>query len=362
MAPASEPLDPEFEALIRYIQESRAGDFRGYKKTSLRRRVLKRMEEVNAEGFSAYHAFLEAHPQEVTELLNTVLINVTSFFRDAEAWDALRQEVLPRHTVTEATAYATAAELRADLDILHRSLSVNGSALLAQGRLRALRRAVQVFGFHLASVDLRQNSDVHERVLIELFRTGSGADYASMPEQSRTALLLAHHHGASMIITVGLSASMTEFLDRGRSGSNASTFLTRLQTGATVVDGRMVAALHRNRMSGWGAVLLLVAAAAAVTGALLVSRVSITRLRWIGKNALPAASLDGVAPGVTSVSPSTPGCKSVKVTSIPAAFETWFVVSRPPNARRRSEFGAVFHAPTACFTWLSTDPSESFGP
>ena len=70
--------------------------------------------------------------------------------------------------------YASAAELRADLDVLYRSLFANGSALIARGRLRMLRRAVEVFGFHLASVDLRQNSDVHERVMAELFRDRHG--------------------------------------------------------------------------------------------------------------------------------------------------------------------------------------------
>ena len=54
------------------------------------------MEKVGAETFAAYHAFLEAHPQEFSELLNTVLINVTSFFRDAEAWDVLRTTIIPR--------------------------------------------------------------------------------------------------------------------------------------------------------------------------------------------------------------------------------------------------------------------------
>jgi two-component system CheB/CheR fusion protein len=54
------------------------------------------MEEVGIAGFGAYHAFLEAHAGEFPQLLNTVLINVTSFFRDAEAWDALRTEVVPR--------------------------------------------------------------------------------------------------------------------------------------------------------------------------------------------------------------------------------------------------------------------------
>jgi len=92
----SESTDPAFEALIRHIQESRGIDFRGYKRTSLRRRITKRMEEVGCEDFAAYHAFLEAHPREFVELLNTVLINVTSFFRDPEAWDIVRDEVIPR--------------------------------------------------------------------------------------------------------------------------------------------------------------------------------------------------------------------------------------------------------------------------
>jgi len=102
----------------------------------------------------------------------------------------LGQEVLPRHAVTSAVPYATASELRADLDVLYRSLHANGSALLARGRLRSLRRAVDVFGFHLASLDLRQNSDVHERTLTELFGAGAGIDYAGMAEEERTALLV----------------------------------------------------------------------------------------------------------------------------------------------------------------------------
>jgi phosphoenolpyruvate carboxylase len=100
------------------------------------------------------------------------------------------QDVLLRHAVTRATPYAAACELRADLDVLYRSLHANGSALLARGRLRALRRAVDVFGFHLASLDLRQNADVHEQTLSDLFRAGAGIDYAGMSEQERTALLL----------------------------------------------------------------------------------------------------------------------------------------------------------------------------
>lgn len=82
------------------------------------------------------------------------------------------------------------------------------------------------------------------------------------------ALLLAAHHGASMIVTVGLTATMAEFLDRGRSGSNASTFLTRLQLGGSLVDGRVIAALYRSRISV-GAILLLIAAVVVAVGAAL---------------------------------------------------------------------------------------------
>ena len=105
---------------------------------------------------------------------------------------AFGREVLPRHVVvSEARAYANAAELGEDLDILHRSLNANGSALLARGRLRALRRAVSTFGLHLASVDLRQNSDVHERTVAELLKVACVAeDYLSLDEEQRRAILL----------------------------------------------------------------------------------------------------------------------------------------------------------------------------
>ena len=88
--------DAAFESLINYVQESRGLDFRGYKRTSLRRRVTLRMEQVRIENFADYHSFLEVHPQEFAELLNTVLINVTAFFRDPDAWEALKTTVLPR--------------------------------------------------------------------------------------------------------------------------------------------------------------------------------------------------------------------------------------------------------------------------
>ena len=70
------------------------------------------------------------------------------------------------------------------------SLRSTGSAIIARGRLRALIRAVDVFGFHLAPLDLRQNSDVHERTVAELFATANpGFDYLALDEDARIALL-----------------------------------------------------------------------------------------------------------------------------------------------------------------------------
>ncbi|GGM79618.1 thiamin pyrophosphokinase [Longimycelium tulufanense] len=87
------------------------------------------------------------------------------------------------------------------------------------------------------------------------------------------ALLLADAHGATLVITVGFQATLHEFLDRGRSGSNPSTFLTRLKLGSKLVDGRAVATLHRSRVSLGAMVLLVLAALVVVAAALLVSDV-----------------------------------------------------------------------------------------
>lgn len=96
------------------------------------------------------------------------------------------------HAVAMAPPYADCAAFARDLDILDRSLKANGSALVARGRLRRLRRAVELFGFHLAALDLRQNSAVHERTVHELFEAARpGTAYAERGEDGRIALLLA---------------------------------------------------------------------------------------------------------------------------------------------------------------------------
>jgi phosphoenolpyruvate carboxylase len=90
----------------------------------------------------------------------------------------------------DISAYESGESFFADLQILSQSLIQNGSTRLARGRLRRLMRAVQVFGFYLAPVDLRQNSDVHERTVAELLMyAGTCVDYLSLNEAERIALL-----------------------------------------------------------------------------------------------------------------------------------------------------------------------------
>ncbi|MFI6025114.1 putative cytokinetic ring protein SteA [Amycolatopsis magusensis] len=95
------------------------------------------------------------------------------------------------------------------------------------------------------------------------------------------ALLLADAHEASLVVTVGFQATLREFLDHGRSGSNPSTFLTRLKLGTKLVDGKAVATLHRGRVSGGMILFLLLAALAVVAAALLVSDAGEVYLDWI---------------------------------------------------------------------------------
>jgi two-component system CheB/CheR fusion protein len=90
--------DPRFEALLEFLRDGRGFDFTGYKRSTLVRRVRKRMAEAGAgadDDYDAYRDYLETHPGEFTALFNTILINVTGFFRDPETWEALSRDHLP---------------------------------------------------------------------------------------------------------------------------------------------------------------------------------------------------------------------------------------------------------------------------
>ena len=89
------PPTPPLDALLDHLKRQRGFDFTGYKRSSLERRIAKRMGMVGCDSYGEYLDYLEVHPDEFTELFNTILINVTGFFRDPPAWDHLRDEVLP---------------------------------------------------------------------------------------------------------------------------------------------------------------------------------------------------------------------------------------------------------------------------
>ena len=96
-----------------------------------------------------------------------------------------------RHEVAPAEPYAAAHELLHDLRTVHESLGAHHGAALAAPRLSPLIRAVEVFGFHLATLDLRQSSDKHEAVVTELLAAARiEPDYAALAEGDKIALLI----------------------------------------------------------------------------------------------------------------------------------------------------------------------------
>jgi two-component system, chemotaxis family, CheB/CheR fusion protein len=87
--------NPSFETLLEHLRDTRGFDFTGYKRSSLSRRAERRMAQVGVSDYAEYLDYLELHGEEFTALFNTILINVTGFFRDPEAWEFLRGHVLP---------------------------------------------------------------------------------------------------------------------------------------------------------------------------------------------------------------------------------------------------------------------------
>ncbi|MGO9902137.1 MAG: CheR family methyltransferase [Solirubrobacteraceae bacterium] len=90
--------------LLQFVKASRGFDFTGYKRASIERRIAKRMAEVGVEAgrYDEYIDYLELHAGEFAELFNTILINVTSFFRDPETWERLEAEGIPQMLAARA--------------------------------------------------------------------------------------------------------------------------------------------------------------------------------------------------------------------------------------------------------------------
>ncbi|MEP7226639.1 MAG: CheR family methyltransferase [Gemmatimonadales bacterium] len=95
LTPESPEVDEAFEALLLYLKQSRGFDFTAYKRSTLMRRVLVRMQTVGMGSFSDYLDYLQVDSNEFTRLFNTILINVTTFFRDPAAWEFVASDVIP---------------------------------------------------------------------------------------------------------------------------------------------------------------------------------------------------------------------------------------------------------------------------
>jgi uncharacterized membrane-anchored protein len=133
-----------------------------------------------------------------------------------------------------------------------------------------------------AEVVVPAHTDGHAPGLERVQDLGIGAvTFPASGNAEDLALLLADTHGASLVVTVGSQATLAEFLDRGRSGSNPSTFLTRLKLGSRLVDGKAVATLHRARVATGAVLLLILAVAIAVVVALAVSDAGPIYLHWL---------------------------------------------------------------------------------
>ncbi len=84
-----------FEEILDHLRQTRGFDFTLYKRASLMRRVVKRMHTVDCPTFESYLDYLQVHQEEFEALFNTILINVTSFFRDPDVWEFVDTQVLP---------------------------------------------------------------------------------------------------------------------------------------------------------------------------------------------------------------------------------------------------------------------------
>ena len=131
----------------------------------------------------------DENPHRADEPYRQALIGIYS--RLAATAKALTGHAPPRAPHADLAPYAGPQAFIADLVTIEASLATHGATPLAEGRVVPLKRAAEVFGFHLAVLDLRQNADVHEAVVAELLAAaGVSADYAALPEADRQALLL----------------------------------------------------------------------------------------------------------------------------------------------------------------------------
>ncbi len=132
-----------------------------------------------------------------------------------------------------------------------------------------------------AEMILPADTDGHAKGLERIQDLGIGATtFPSSGSPADLALMLADHHGASLIVLAGAPASLEDFFDRGRRDSNPATFLTRLKVGAKLVDAKAVSTLYRHRSSGAALALVVLAALVAIVVVILASHNGTELLDW----------------------------------------------------------------------------------
>ncbi len=152
---------------------------------SLSTRLVQPAEALQALARAAH----DANPHRSDEPYRQALVGI--YARLVATARELSPYVPARAPHVDLAPYSTPREFGADLAVIRASLGAHGAAALAERRLLPLMRAVEVFGFHLAEIDLRQNADVHEAVVAELLASaGVESNYAELAESDRVELLV----------------------------------------------------------------------------------------------------------------------------------------------------------------------------
>jgi phosphoenolpyruvate carboxylase len=151
--------------------------------------VSTELAAVTEEVRALANASGDDHPARADEPYRRAISGI--YARLAATYQAITGDAPAKRAIVTGTAYASPRELRTDLVALARSLGQGGAGLLSTGgALGRLIRTVEACGFHLATLDLRQNSDVHARVIGDLLKVaGVEEHYAGLNEEARAALL-----------------------------------------------------------------------------------------------------------------------------------------------------------------------------
>src|SRR5213082_291434 len=192
----------EFEGLLAYLQHNNGFDFTGYRRPTLARRICRRMDLLGIQDFPTYRAYLMAHSEEFVPLLKTVLINVTSFFRDAPAWNFLAHRIVPRILDAKKdnepirvwsagcasgeevyTITMILAEVMGD-ETLHNRVTIFGTDVDDVALIQARRASYTAQQLLAVPVDLRR----------KYFETGDGRyGFSRFRSDARPLIVFGHH-------------------------------------------------------------------------------------------------------------------------------------------------------------------------